>query len=230
MSRLGDAIRNERLRLGLAPKALAKKCGVSEKFLLEVESGKRIIQDTEAARILKVMGKQQSVLADFEATADGLPTAPRPQAAAPTAPARPAPKAQEAPSEVWVNALSGIVRAVPVRGYLQQPLGVKPTPIEDNKIEGAAADKVFYLQMPDNSMAGYRIRQGDLVLMTPFTSLEDGGVYLLEEDGKTSLYKVNVQGGNRLLLQQYEFEPRAHTADAKAVKLLARARRVEFRL
>ena len=39
MSRLGDTIRNERLRLGLNPKALAKKCGVSEKFLLEVESG-----------------------------------------------------------------------------------------------------------------------------------------------------------------------------------------------
>lgn len=85
MSRLGDTIRNERLRLGLNPKALAKKCGVSEKFLLEVESGKRIIQDTEAARILKVMGKQQSVLADFEAVADGLPTA---------APARPAPAAR----------------------------------------------------------------------------------------------------------------------------------------
>lgn len=230
MSRLGDTIRSERLRLGLAPKALAKKCGVSEKFLLEVESGKRIIQDTEAARILKVMGKQQSVLADFEATADGLSTA-APARAAASAPVRETrQETQAAPSQVWVNALSGIVRAVPIRGYLQQPLGVKPTPIEDGKIEGAAADKAFYLQMPDNSMAGYRIRLGDLVLMTPFTSLEDGGVYLLEENGVTGLYKVNVQGGNRLLLQQYEYEPRAHTADAKNVKLLARARRVEFRL
>lgn len=189
MSRLGDTIRNERLRLGLNPKALAKKCGVSEKFLLEVESGKRIIQDTEAARILKVMGKQQSVLADFEAVADGCPPPPLP-GRAPAVPKQEKAQPQGEPSQTWVNALSGIVRAVPIRGLSQQPLGEKLTPTQGGKILGAPADKVFYLQMPDNSMAGYRIRKDDLVLMTPFTSLEEGGVYLIEENGVTGLYKV----------------------------------------
>ncbi len=230
MSRLGDTIKSERLRLGLAPKALAKKCGVSEKFLLEVESGRRIIQDTEATRILKVMGKQASVLADFEATSDGLPT----ETPARPAVSRTAEKAKKepeaAPSETWVNALSSIVRAVPVRGLSLQSLGEKVTPTDGGRILGAPADKVFYLKMPDNSMAGYRIRRDDLVLMTPFTSLEDGGVYLLEENGVSGLYKVNVQGGERLLLQQYEFEPRARAAELKKIRLLARARRVEFDL
>ena len=79
-------------------------------------------------------------------------------------------------------------------------------------------------------MAGYRIRKDDLVLMTPFTSLEEGGVYLIEENGVTGLYKVNAQGGNRLLLQQYEFEPRARAAELKGLRLLFRARLVEFSL
>lgn len=122
------------------------------------------------------------------------------------------------------------MRAVPIRGLSQQPLGEKLTPTQGGKILGAPADKVFYLQMPDNSMAGYRIRKDDLVLMTPFTSLEEGGVYLIEENGATGLYKVNAQGGNRLLLQQYEFEPRARTAELKGLRLLFRARLVEFSL
>ena len=57
MSRLGDTIKQERLRAGWSHKQLAKKSGVSEKFLMEVEAGTRIIADTQATRILKVLGK-----------------------------------------------------------------------------------------------------------------------------------------------------------------------------
>ena len=55
MSRLGDMIKQERLRAGWSHKQLAKKSGVSEKFLVEVEAGTRIIADTQATRILKVL-------------------------------------------------------------------------------------------------------------------------------------------------------------------------------
>ena len=45
MSRLGDLIRLERTRQGLTHKQVARKCGVSDKYLMEVEAGTRIIQD-----------------------------------------------------------------------------------------------------------------------------------------------------------------------------------------
>ena len=65
MSRLGDLIHLERTRQKLTYKQVARKCGVSEKYLEEVESGRRIIQDDQARRILKTMGMQQQTEADF---------------------------------------------------------------------------------------------------------------------------------------------------------------------
>ena len=65
MSRLGDLIRLERSRRGLSAKQVARKCGVSESYLLAVEAGTRIIADDQARRILKSMGMQQQTEADF---------------------------------------------------------------------------------------------------------------------------------------------------------------------
>ena len=65
MSRLGDLIRTERIRQKLTPKQVAKRCGVSESYLLAVEAGTRIIADDQARRILKSMGLKQQTEAEF---------------------------------------------------------------------------------------------------------------------------------------------------------------------
>lgn len=65
MSRLGDLIRTERIRQKLTPKQVAKKCGVSESYLLAVEAGTRIIADDQARRILKTIGLKQQTEAEF---------------------------------------------------------------------------------------------------------------------------------------------------------------------
>ena len=65
MSRLGDLIRTERIRQKLTPKQVARKCGVSESYLLAVEAGTRIIADDQARRILKSIGLKQQNEAEF---------------------------------------------------------------------------------------------------------------------------------------------------------------------
>jgi transcriptional regulator with XRE-family HTH domain len=45
MSRLGQKVKEIRIKKGLTPKALAKKAGVSESFLLEAEDGRKILND-----------------------------------------------------------------------------------------------------------------------------------------------------------------------------------------
>ena len=59
MSRLGDLIRTERLRAKMTPKQVAKKCGVSESYIMAVEAGTRIIADDQARRILKTIGLRE---------------------------------------------------------------------------------------------------------------------------------------------------------------------------
>ena len=46
MSRVGDKIKEARIQSGLSQKALAKKLGVAEKFINEVEMGRRIAQES----------------------------------------------------------------------------------------------------------------------------------------------------------------------------------------
>ena len=57
MSRLGDLILLERTRQKLTRKQVARKCGVSEGYIKDVEEGRRIIQDDQARRILKTLGQ-----------------------------------------------------------------------------------------------------------------------------------------------------------------------------
>ncbi len=230
MSRLGDMIKQERLRAGWSHKQLAKKSGVSEKFLVEVEAGTRIIADTQATRILKVLGKTSEFIADFEGKADGVPT-PEPVRAAPrpaSAPKKPAAPAE--PTDAWVNALGGLMRAVPVRDAAGRDVDSRILPVQSGRIEGVVAEKVFYLVAPDDSMMGYRIRKGDRVLILPATVLVDNAVLLFQSEGLYYLRKVKIQDGGRVLLQWYDYEPHSEVVPAKQLTLVGRARRVEFEI
>ena len=230
MSRLGDMIKQERLRAGWSHKQLAKKSGVSEKFLVEVEAGTRIIADTQATRILKVLGKTSEFIADFEGKADGVPT-PEPVRAAPRpAPAAKKPAAPAEPTDAWVNALGGLMRAVPVRDAAGRDVDSRILPVQSGRIEGVVAEKVFYLAAPDDSMMGYRIRKSDRVLILPATVLVDNAVLLFQSEGLYYLRKVKIQDGGRVLLQWYDYEPHSEVVPAKQLTLVGRARRVEFEI
>ncbi len=229
MSRLGDMIKQERLRAGWSHKQLAKKSGVSENFLKEVESGTKIIADTQATRILKVLGKSGEVFADFESKADGMPA---PQAAPVRAPAKPAPK-KEAPAQpaaAWVDALGGLMKSVPVKDAWGKIVDNRILPVQSGRIEGVVAEKVFYLSVPDDSMMGYRIRKGDRVLVLPATIPVDNAVMVFLSEGAYFLRKVKLQDGGRALLQWYDYEPRGDVVPLKELTLVGRVRRVEFDL
>ena len=65
MSRLGDLIHLERTRRNMTAKQVARLCSLSEKYLLDVEQGRRIIADDQARRILRRIGLEQQTEADF---------------------------------------------------------------------------------------------------------------------------------------------------------------------
>ena len=70
MSRLGDTIRAARVKAGMTPKALGKKCGVAESFINDVERGTKIVSDDQAQRILKVLGVKNPISTELEVAAD----------------------------------------------------------------------------------------------------------------------------------------------------------------
>ena len=245
MSRLGDLIRTERIRQKLTPKQVARKCGVSESYIVAVEAGTRIIGDDQARRILKTIGLRQQNEADFTlddiaATVDLAQV--QPSLAARMAAPKPAPKEAEkvASSEedkqegvagsIWLDALQSVMKRVPVMNAVMKPVRYRLVPVENGRIEGANPDKVFYYLAPDDSMRGFRIHRGDIVLTVPAQSPVDGAVMLINYNEHRYLRKIRVLNDRQVLLQSYDREYEQETADISDVGFLSRCVQVTFEL
>ena len=245
MSRLGDLIRTERLRAKLTPKQLAKKSGVSESYIMAVEAGTRVIADDQARRILRTIGLRDQVEADFTlddiaATVDLLQVQPaaKPQAPKPARPALVRPDTEEATEQkdegvtgsVWLDALSSVLKRVPVMNAVMKPVDHRLVPIQNGRIEGANPDKVFYFMAPDDSMQGFRIHSGDVALMVPAQSPIDGAVMLVEYNSHRYLRKIKKLDSATVLLQSYGREYDALTAQLSDCNFLGRAVKLEISL
>ena len=225
MSRLGDLIRLERTRQGLTHKQVARKCGVSDKYLMEVEAGTRIIADDQARRILKAMGMKEQTEADF--TLDDIAATVDLQSAVPqltrAAEKKKAVQAEEKPQaaaesdpgvagSIWLDALSGVLKHVPIYNAVMKEVGHRLVPITNGKIEGASPDKVYYFMAPDNALRGFRVQKGDLLLVVPAQAAVDGAIMLLQTPLGRVLRKVKRVNDYQAMLQKYDetFESEIH--------------------
>ena len=242
MSRLGDLIRTERIRQKMTPKQVAKKCGVSESYLLAVEAGTRIIADDQARRILKSIGLTQQTEAEFTlddiaATVDLAQVQPRLAEAVRKPPKKEAELAASAPADeegvagsVWLDALQSVLKRVPVMNAVMKPVEYRLVPVENGRIEGANPDKVFFYLAPDDSMRGFRIHKGDVVLTVPAQSPVDGAVMLMNYKEHRYLRKVKILDDRNVLLQSYDREYEAETVPMNEIGFLSRCVKVTFEL
>ena len=146
MSRLGDLIRTERIRQKMTPKQVARKCGVSESYLVAVEAGTRIIADDQARRILKAIGLKQQTEAEFTlddiaATVDLVQVQPRLAEAVKKPPKKEAELAASSEDEgvagsVWLDALQSVLKRVPVMNAVMKPVAYRLVPSGDIRLPG----------------------------------------------------------------------------------------------
>jgi len=239
MSRLGDLILLERTRQKLTRKQVARKCGVSEGYIKDVEEGRRIIQDDQARRILRTLGTSQRNEAEFSldeiaATVDLGTLAPAKPAPVAPKPATPQPSAKEQTKEeqsgIWLDALSSVLKPVPVMnaGWIQ--VSRRMVPIQDGKIEGAKPEKVVYFLAPDDSMRAMRIEKGDLVLVVPQNLPVDGAIMLVEYGAHRCLRRVKLLGNSNVLLQSGDRDLGTESVHISEIKLIGKAVRVEIAL
>ena len=240
MSRLGDLIRTERIRQKMTPKQVARKCGVSESYLVAVEAGTRIIADDQARRILKAIGLKQQTEAEFTlddiaATVDLAQVQPRLAEAVKKPPKKEAELAASSEAEgvagsVWLDALQSVLKRVPVMNAVMKQVAYRLVPVENGRIEGANPDKVFFYLAPDDSMRGFRIHKGDIVLTVPAQSPVDGAIMLMNYKEHRYLRKVKVLDDRQVLLQSYDREYEAETVPISEIGFLSRAVQVTFEL
>lgn len=235
MSRLGETIRAARIKIKMTEKALAKKCGMSESVIKDIEMGTRIVSDDQAQRILKILGVTNPISTELEVAAEPeVQLRPRPRAY--VIPAPEPEKKKEVKTEndevtdAWLDALGGVVKRVPVMDENGVVIDHILTPIIGGKIEGASPDKVMFYRCPDDMLRGFRIHAGDLLLTVPAGKIEDEAIMLIVYKGQRIVRKVLKLDGGRVLMQSYDREFATVTAPLKEVLPMGRCVKLERRI
>ncbi len=235
MSRVGENIRKVREASGLSAKALAKKMGVAESFLVDVELGRRVVNEAMLQRFSKVLGRNVSELGldSFESAVFKEEKEEQRQVRVQTAQVqRPqAPVKPQERNELWDQAFGSNLKAVPIYDAdFTRPVGNRLYPVENGKVSGIAADKAVILRHAGSDLTGYGIFPGSLLLGLPVKELNHSGFYLVETGGKKLLRKVRILGNGNVMLLQRQDQEISRALPLKDVKPLVYLLRVETEL
>jgi len=215
MSRVSDSIKEARINQGLSKKQLGKKLGVSENFIEDIESGRRVINEDLLRRFSNVLKYQVD---DAVLTSDSEE--------------EPEVKLQpKKVNETMESAFSSVIMNFKIYDYsFSESKGEKQLPIFDNKIEGFPKDKVFFIEIEKDDMLGFRIAKGDIALCHKESEPLDDNIYLLEVNEKRAIRQVKRIDSNNLLLISNKSTLRTETVDKKIVKILGRLVKIEIKL
>ncbi len=222
MSRVGEKVKSIRISTGMSQKQLSKKLGVSESFVNEVECGRKIINQNLIDKISKVLGKDiNDITMSFEDQAyeeeKGKKYSIEPK--------------KEAVKDVWNQAFGSVLKNVPIYKYdLKKAISFKQLPLINNKVEGYAQDKAFYLEIEDDDMIGFRIAKGDLAFAHSTHEVENNTICLVDYGNIRSIRQIRKLDNNKVLLISNKGSLRTETAEIKELKIIAKLDRVEIKL
>ena len=223
MSRVGERIKEAREKSGMTQKALAKKLGVAEKFVNEVETGRKIINESLISKVSKVLNTD---LNDINMVVTDEELQKELKAEKQVRQTKPAEV-----NEVWNQAFGSVLKNVPIYDYsLAQVKGYKQLATASNKIDGHTANKVFYLKIENNDMTGYRIQENDLALCYSIKEIENNSICLVEFNGKRVIRQIKRLDNVKALLISNNGSMRTETANIKEIKAIAKLYRIEFDL
>ena len=237
MSRIGSKIKAIRTEKGMTQKQLAKKLGVAEGFISEVEEGRRILNDLLIERVSRVLGQniEDQMLMEVEQKEEKL-TGKKDIIDIKKAAAQKFEESQRSEQlqniqPVWNQALEGILKAVPVYTYsMTETLDTRPLPVIANKIDGHAKDKVLYIKIQDNDMIGYRLRAGDLVYGHIHHEIENNAICLVQYNNKRVIRQIRKLDNQHILCLSNPGSLNTETVALKDLEVLVRFEKAEIKL
>lgn len=231
MSRVGDKIKQARENCGLSQKALAKKLGLAEKYVNEVELGRKVLSENLISRIGKVLNTDLNDIS-MVATDEDLKEEKKNIETRKTisSPASPKVNLSEV-NEDWSSAFSSVLKKVPIYNYnFDKEYGYRELPVHSNKINGYATDKVFYISIEEDDMIGFRIAKGDKALVHSVKEVESNNIYLLEYQGKRVIRQVKKLDNTKVLLISNKGTVVTETTSIKDIKPLAKLDTIEIEI
>ncbi len=230
MNRLAEKIKNARIAANLTEKELAQKSGVSISYLLQVESGKKVISEKIADQILSSLGEKiEFIDPKLEEKTKPVKSQVITQKNVNTQ-SQSKNTSHVVPTGQWQDALSGIVKRIPIYDLVRwENVGYKEHPVIDNKVEGHNGEKLLYVKVTNNQVSGLRIKMNDLVFVLEAHEVGKNGIYLLEHQNKRMIRQV-VKVSNRELSITQGGGADAEIVNRNQVKIMGKCLSVFFDL
>ena len=223
MSRVGQRIKEARLKSEMSQKVLAKKLGVAEKYINDVKLGRKVVQESfidKAAKILNTDLNDINMVVTDEALMEERKTLE----------VNKKPKKVET-TEVWNDAFASVLKSVPIFDYsLNNIKGKKELPVRSNKVEGFPQDKVLYIEIQDNEMSGFRMIKGDLAFAHLVKEPSNNGIFLVDYKGERIIRQLKSLGNSKYLLVSNGGALMTETVTVKEFEVVAKLERIEITL
>lgn len=241
MSIIGTNIKKVRMKQNLSAKQLAKKCGITEAALIEIEEGRKIPNTQLTKAITKGLGVNIDAI-EPSYFSDYFDENPEPK----EVPANTARILNAKPADTKQNnantisdALSKAVKKIPVIGKITPGKSVpfdgdiidnKFEPVFQGKGNNVAGEDFVYYMVQDNSMQGARIMKNDLALVFLTDSIRDKDIVLFSYKNNTYLRRYKAVTDNLVVLFPENPDYDTFAIDKKDAKIVGKVLRVEFKI
>lgn len=230
-NRVGERIKEVRSAKGMTQKALGKKLGVNDKFINDVELGRKIINESLIEKISKILGADLNDVSMLVTDEDLAREKAQEAKDVYVAPKKSGSNVDNEVNEMWNQAFGSNLKNIPIYNYnLNKALGHRQLPMSNSKIDGHSADKVFYLGIEENDMTGFRIQKGDIALCYSIKEIENNTIALVEHKGNRVIRQIKKLDNTKVLLVSNGGSMMTETANIKELKAIARLYRLEFNL
>ncbi|MDD3223352.1 MAG: helix-turn-helix domain-containing protein [Clostridium sp.] len=224
MTRIGEKIKFLRNKNGMTQKKLAKKLGVSESYINEIENGRKVVKEDIISKISKMFSTE---LDDVNMYAEESSNEEKVK----IKPIESRPLKKKEINEVWGDAFKSILKDVTIfKMDLKTKVGVRPLPIISNKIEGHPKEKVFLVEVQDNDMIGFRIAKGDIAFAHVENEVRNNAICIVDYNGENVIRQIKKIDSSKILLVSNGNSIITHTVNTKDIKIIARLDKVEIKL
>nr|WP_207757799.1 helix-turn-helix transcriptional regulator [Clostridium botulinum] len=222
VSRLGEKIKQAREKNGLSAKVLGKKLGVAEKYINDIELGRKVANEAFIERVSKFL---KTDLNDINMVVTDEDLMKEKEAFKKTV------NTKVEKSEVWTDAFASVIKNVPIYNYsLSNTKGTRELTVHSNKVEGYPQDKVLYLQIENDDMSGFRILKGDLAFAHMVKEFSNNGIFLIDHKGERKIRQIRSLGNSKVLLISNGGSLITETTEIKEINIIAKLERIEIKL
>jgi transcriptional regulator with XRE-family HTH domain len=220
MNRLAQKIKDARIKSKMTEKELATKAGVQLSYLLQVESGKKVINEQMAEKILSVMGEEIQFISDDQQE----PEKPKPKTSVQREAVKPI-----TPNAQWESVLAGVIQKYPVTGEVSgKVLDYKELSIVHKKIDGIHFEKIMFVKVEESDLPGLRIKKGDVISLHMMNTVENDSIYYLEVGGIRQIRMVRMDSNRKLQLLKGINDASPQIFSPMEVKVIGKCIKVEF--